>query len=221
MSIDWSTVVLSLLKTMKKDAVEINPEHLVIKPRLFDDDNQLKALAALRTVLAFIPSIQLASSVLGLGETGFKIWKAIALRKDYSYLTLPVLGVNSLSFIVENDPVLAENFSYLIEEKHWAELQRIYEDFSFITESTILREKYPKVPITYIEERVRINQALLGKSLDKIEQEILKKKSVPEIDANLRGALEALKEIFPSMRNWALVSSERFDEVVEIIDTLV
>ena len=218
--VDWTTALLSIMKTIKKEPVEIDPQYLAIKPAFFSDHNQLRALAALRVVLRVIPPTQVLSSVLGLGETGFQIWKAIALRKDYKALTFPPIGLNTLIFLVESDAALHAHFGHLIKE-NLPKLKEVHNDFSFITEEALLRFKYPDMPLSYIQACCERNLTLLGKNLYKIEQVLESHKNTPEVDANLREAMEAIKNIFPSMRNWALLNSKTFDQVLEVLDTLV
>ena len=53
-----------------------------------------------------------------------------------------------------------------------------------------------------------------------IEQEIQKVSHRPEIKANLSEALDALKTLFPAMRDWSLFNSDGFNEILEIVDTV-
>lgn len=216
--VDWYSVASSLLKTLKKDEPEVDPKYLAIKPKVLSDANMLRGLAALRTVLAFIPPAHLAADVLTLGDTGFKIWKALALRKEYDHLEFPPVGYNTALFSIRNNQVLKSCFPDLSDKDF---LFSIYNDFSFITDPQVLGIKYPQVPGDYVAQVCSKNLSLLGVSIEGIEQKIISYGQAPEVDANLREALEALKGIFPALRDWSLLSSEKFDEVLDIIDAIV
>ena len=72
MFVDWSGVILAILRVVKKEKHKVDPKYIVIKPRMLSDDNILKGVAALRAVLAFVPPAAIAVPVLSLGEMGFQ-----------------------------------------------------------------------------------------------------------------------------------------------------
>jgi len=223
--IDWSGLILSVLKTFKKEDRKIDPKYIAIKPRILSDHNILRGVAALRAVLAFIPPAAIASPVLGLGEVGFKIWKKIALSGEYDSLLYPPPDPNVIRMKFELDEELNKHYGDLILAHNWngktiSELEVIYNDFSFMTSKELLQSKYPHVDSDYIINVCNQNRQMLDESIYEIEQEIIRASQRAEVDTNLRDALEALKTIFPVMRDWSLFNSEGFDELMEILDTL-
>ncbi len=224
--VDWVGTVLSILKAAKKEDTSIDKKYIVIKPRILSDDNLLRGVAALKAVLAFIPPASLAVPVLSLGEVGFQIWKRIALAREYAQIKFPPIDPNILRVSVELDEELKKHYGELTLTHNWnaeaiGELEKVYNDFSFITSVELLRAKYPHVDEEYIKGRCSHNRDILQANLYLIEQEIQKVSHRPEINTNVRAALEAVKELFPAMRDWALFNSDGFDELVEIIDTVV
>ena len=224
--VDWVGAVLSILKAAKKEDAGVDEKYIVIKPRILSDDNLLRGVAALKAVLAFIPPASLAAPVLSLGEVGFQIWKRIALAREYDQIKFPPIDPNILRVSVELDEELKKHYGELILTHNWnkaavGELEKVYNDFSFITSFELLRAKYPHVNEDYIKARCSHNRDILQANLYQIEQEIQKVSHRPEINANIRSALEALKELFPAMRDWSLFNSDGFDDIVEIIDTIV
>lgn len=224
--IDWAGAVLAILKASKKEGLKVDKKYIVIKPRILSDDNILRGVTALKAALAFIPPAALAVPILGLGEVGFNLWKRIALSKEYDQLKYPPIDPNILRLSVEFDEELGKHYKELLTNENWNEesisqLEKIYNDFSFITDWEMLRAKYPHIDENYIRTRCSNNRNLLHAKLSVIEQEIQKVSHRPEINTNVQKALESLKELFPAMRDWALFNSEGFDELVQIIDTVV
>jgi len=224
--IDWVGAILAILKAVKKEDQKIDPKYIVIKPRVLSDDNILRGVAALRAVLTFIPQAAIAVPILSLGEMGFKIWKRIALSKAWDELMFPPIDPNVMRLSIELDPVLSQHFGRLIQKQNWdaravAELEPVYNDFSFLTSAELLQAKYPEIDSAYISARAARNRDILQKSLELIEQEILKVSKRAEIDANVRGALDALRTLIPAMRDWSLFNSEGFNEILDVIDTIV
>lgn len=224
--VDWSAAVLGILRAAKKDWRKVDPKYIVVKPRLLSDDNIWRGVGALRAVLAFIPPAALAIPVLSLGEMGFNLWKRISLARDYDHIKFPPIDPNTMRVSMQIDAEMKKHYGRLLLEHNWndetiSELEKVYNDFSFITNPDLLRAKYPEFEFEYIKMRCQRNKDILQTSLDQIEQEIMKVSHTPEIRANLQEALEALKDLFPTMRDWALFNSEGFQEIVEIIDTIV
>lgn len=224
--INWAGAILSVLKAVKKEDQKIEPKYLAIKPRMFSDQNILRGVAALKAVLAFVPPAAIAAPVLGLGEMGFNIWKNIALRKDYNQIKFPPVDPNVMRVNVQFDEELNKHYGHLTLAHNWdqeaiAELEKVYNDFSFITSFELLHTKYPHVDEEYVKAVCIRNRELLNANLYQIEQEILKVSKRPEIETNVQDAVKALKDLFPAMRNWALFNSEGFEEVIEIIDTVI
>ena len=224
--VNWSGAILSILKAARKEDSKVDEKYIVIKPRLLSDENIWRGVAALKAVLAFVPPAAVAVPVLSLGEIGFNLWKRISLAREYDRVKFPPIDPNVMRFNIELDEELKKHYGELIMEHNWneeaiAELAKVYNDFSFITSFELLRAKYPHIHADYIKARCSHNRDLLQVNLYLIEQEIQKVSHRPEINANVREALEALKKLFPVMRDWSLFSSEGFDEIVEIIDTIV
>lgn len=224
--VDWAGAVLAILKASKKKDLKVDAKYIVIKPRILSDDNLLRGVAALKAVVAFIPPAAVAAPILGLGEMGFNLWKRISLSQEYDRIKFPPIDPNVLRLSVEFDEELGKHYRELLTDENWneeniARLEKIFNDFSFITDWEMLRAKYPHIDENYIKTRCRHNESILHAKLSVIEQEIQKVSHSPEIDHNVQKALESLKELFPAMRNWALFNSEGFDELIQIIDTVV
>lgn len=224
--INWLGAALAILKVSKKENIKVDKKYIVIKPKLLSDENILRGVAALKAVLAFIPPASVAAPILGLGEIGFNLWKRISLSQEYDQLKFPPTDPNILRFSVEMDEELGKHYRDLLTNENWnettiSEVEKIYNDFSFITDFEMLRAKYPHVNEAYIKTRCKHNETVLGAKLYLIEQEIQKVSYPPEMDAKVREALETLKQLFPAMRDWALFNNAGFDEIVDIVDTIV
>lgn len=224
--VDWIGAVLAILKAVRKEDQKIDPKYIVIKPRILSDENILRGVAAIRAVVSFIPSAAIAAPILSLGEVGFKIWKRIALSKDWDELVFPPLDPNVMRISMELDPVLSQHFGHLLQKQNWderavAELAPVYNDFSFITNVELLHSKYPEIDTNYIIARAARNRDILQDNISIVEQELLKVEQKAEIDTNVREAIEAVKTLVPAMRDWALFNSEGFDEILDIIDTVI
>lgn len=223
--VDWSGLILAVLKAVKKEDQKIDPKYIAIKPRVLSDHNMLRGVSALRAVLAFIPPAAIAAPALGLGEMGFKIWKRIALAGEYDSILFPPVDPNVMRMQVQLDEELNKHYGQLVLSHNWdadaiEEVEKVYNDFSFITSQELLQAKYPHVDLEYIKSCCSRNRKLLDENLYEIEQEIIRASHKPEVDTNLRDALEALKKLFPAMLDWALFNSEGFDDVLEILDTV-
>jgi len=224
--VDWSGLILSVLKAAKSEDQPVDSKYIVIKPRILSDHNILRGVSVLRAVLAFVPAAALAAPLLALGETGFLIWKRIALGREWDELVFPPADPNIMRISVELDSELNKHFGNLILQHNWdseaiSEMEKIYNDFWFITDAEMLRAKYPQVDFTYISSCCARNRDVLQSELSTIEQAIKQNSQGAVVDANVKEAIGALKELFPAMRNWALFNSEGFDELVDIIDTVV
>jgi len=226
--IDWIGAVFAILKAAKKETLEVDEKYIVIKPRILSDENYLRGVSALKVALTFVPfpGAQIAGPVLALGEVGFKLWKRISLSRDYDQLVFPPVDPNMLRFFVQLDPELAKHYGDLTTIANWGnaaiqELEPIFNDLSFLTNFEMLRAKYPHFDHDYLKRRAAENLATLQTNLDAIEQALLQVSQSPETNANIRGAFESLKGLFPVMNDWALFNSEGFDEVISIIDTIL
>jgi len=224
--VNWLGAALAILKASKKENIKVDKKYIVIKPKLLSDENILRGVAALKAVLAFIPPTSVAAPILGLGEIGFNLWKRISLSQEYDQLKFPPTDPNILRFSVEMDEELGKHYRDLLTNENWnettiSEVEKIYNDFSFITDFEMLRAKYPHVNEDYIKTRCKQNEAILGAKLSLIEQQIQKVSYPPEMDAKVREALETLKQLFPAMRNWSLFNAAGFNEIVDIVDTIV
>lgn len=219
--VDWLKVALTLFRLTKKEEPVIAPEHIEVEQRTFSDENLLKGLGALRTVLSFIPPAQIVPAALTLGEVGFKVWKMVALRKEYEVFAVPPMGLNTLSYRLTSDPVLNEHFGHLVEKNDWGTAKQVVHDFMYSTDADLLQEKYPQLEREYLENICHKNQAILGNGLELLERQLVKHRHIPEVDQNLAEAVEALKVVFPKLRNTALLKSGGFDQVVEILDHFV
>jgi hypothetical protein len=225
MFVDWSGLILAILRVVKKEKHKVDPKYIVIKPRTLSDDNILKGVSALRAVLAFIPPAAIAAPILSLGEMGFQIWKRISLARDYDQIKFPPIDPNVMRLQFEMDEELSKHYSYLCAENNWStetisELEKIYNDFSYITSLEMMQGKYPQVDEEYLKTRCARNRDILQANLHVIEQEIQKVSHRPEIKANLAEGLDALKTLFPAMRDWSLFNSDGFNEILEIVDTV-
>ena len=224
--VDWSGAVLAIVGAIKKEDYKIDPKFIAVKPRILSDDNILRGVSALRAALAFIPPVAIAAPILGLGQMGFNLWKKISLSREYDSVQFPPLDPNVLRFQIQTDPELSKHYAILTAEHNWgpetiSELERVFNDFSFITSFELLRAKYPHVDENYITTRCMRNKRILEANLYEVEQEIIKISQRPEIKANIQDALEALKELFPAMRDWSLFNSQGFQEMIETIDTVI
>lgn len=225
MLVDWSGLILAILRVVKKEKHKVDPKYIVIKPRTLSDDNILKGVSALRAVLAFIPPAAIAAPILSLGEMGFQIWKRISLARDYDQIKFPPIDPNVMRLQFEMDEELSKHYGYLCAENNWtsetiSELEKIYNDFSYITSLEMMQGKYPQVDEEYLKTRCTRNRDVLQANLHVIEQEIQKISHRPEIKANLAESLDALKTLFPAMRDWSLFNSDGFNEILEIVDTV-
>jgi hypothetical protein len=223
--LDWIGIAFAVLKAAKKKDLKVDPKYIVIKPRILSDQNLLRGVAGLRAALTLIPPAAMAAPALTLGEMGFKIWKRIALAKDYDQIQFPPIDPNRLRFSIEMDPELSKHYGYLTLEENWdqdalAELEIVYNDFQFITDFELLRAKYPDIEEQYIRNRAAVNLHFLQTRLSDMEQSILQVSHKAEIDHNIRNAFDALRQLFPAMNDWALFNSKGFDDVLEILDTI-
>ncbi len=223
--VDYIGAALAILKASKKQELPIDDRYVVIKPRLLSDENMLRGVAGLRAILAFFPPAAAGATILSLGEVGFKIWKHIALAKEYDQLEYPPIDPNLLRLAIQIDPELKKHYGELTLTHNWdeeaiSELEKVCNDFSFITNFEMLRAKYPHIDEDYSKNRAIKNRHDLQTNLDTIEQSLIKVSHSPEIEHNVRKAFESVKELFPVMNDWALFNSEGFDEVIEIVDTI-
>ncbi|KKN19207.1 hypothetical protein LCGC14_0948030 [marine sediment metagenome] len=225
MFVDWSGIILAILRVVKKEKHKVDPKYIVIKPRMLSDDNILKGVAALRAVLAFVPPAAIAVPVLSLGEMGFQIWKRISLARDYDQIKFPPMDPNTMRLQFEFDEELSKHYGHLCAEHNWndetiSELEVIWNDLEYITSLEMLQGKYPHLDEEWLTSRATRNKDILQANLYQIEQEIQKVSHRPEIKANLAEGLNALKSLFPAMNDWSLFNSEAFQEIFELIDTV-
>ena len=223
--VSWFGAIVSILKTVRRKDTKVESKYLVIKHRILSDENYLRGVSVIRSVLTLIPPAAIAAPILGLGAMGFKIWKRIALSQDYNQILYPPVDPNMLRLSIALDTELNKQYGQLILDVNWNEesisrLESIYNDFQFLTNFEMLRIKYPEVDEEYIRDRVGINQHNLQMNLDAIEQEVLKVSHKAEINHNVREAFGLFKELFPVMNDWALFNSEGFDDILELLDTI-
>lgn len=223
--IDWVSAALAILKAAKREDLRVEDKYIVIRPRLLSDENYLRGVSVLRGVLTLIPPAAIAAPILGLGAVGFNIWKRIALSAEYDRLEYPPIDPNMLRLSIEMDTELKKHYGHWILEHNWdtgaiADLEKVYNDFQFMTDGKMLQAKYPHVSDDYIMGRVMLNKHNLQKNLEQIEQGLLKVSQKPEISHNIREAFETIKELFPVMNDWSLFNSEGFDDIVEVLDTI-
>lgn len=223
--VDWISIGLSIFKATKKEDMKVDDKYIVIRPRIFRDENYLRSVSALRGVLALIPPAAIASPILGLGAAGFNIWKRIALAQEYNALQFPPVDPNMLRLSIVMDKELNRHYGRLTADSNWnevtiSELEIIYNDFQFLTNSSMLRAKYPHIDGNYIKQHAAINQHRLQTNLSAIEQGLIVVSHKPEIEQDIRASFELLKDLFPAMNDWALFNSEGFDDVLEVIDTI-
>jgi hypothetical protein len=224
--IDWLGAAFSILKAAKKKKLEVDPKHIVIKPRILSDENMLRGVAVIKTVVAFIPPAAVASPILGLGEIGFKIWKRFALSQEYDQLEFPPMDPNMLRLSIEMDTELSKHYGELTQRHNWNEeaiskLEEVYNDFNYLTNFEMLKAKYPHIDTGYITEAAERNKQNMQKSLDKIEQVMIEVSHSPEIESKIREAFNYMRELFPALNDWSLANSEGFNEVIDIVDTIM
>ena len=225
MFVDWSGLILAILRVVKKEKHKVDPKYIVVKPRKLSDDNILKGVAALRAVLAFVPPAAIAVPVLSLGEMGFQIWKRISLARDYDQIKFPPMDPHAMRIQFQFDDELSKHYGHLCAKHNWndeviSELEVIWNDLEYITSLEMLQGKYPHLDEEWLKSRATRNKDILQANLHQIEQEIQKVSHRPEIKANLAEGLDALKSLFPAMNDWSLFNSEAFQEIFELIDTV-
>lgn len=223
--VNWIGAALAIVSVLKKEDVRIDPKHIVIKPRKLSDHNLLRGVSGLRAILYFVPPVAVAAPILGLGQMGFRIWKRLALDEEYDRIEFPPMDPNMLRLSIELDPELRKHYGALVKEHNWStevivELEKIYNDFQFLTDFDMLRAKYPHIDEEYIRNKALINKHNMQENLTAIEQEFLRVSHTPEVSHNVREAFECVRELFPVMQDWALFNSDGFNDVVEILDTL-
>ncbi len=223
--VNWVGIAFAILKATRKENQVVDEKYIVVRPRMLSDENYLKGISVLRATLAFVPPAAIAVPILGLGAMGFKIWKRIALSKEYGRLEYPPVDPNMLRLSIEMDTELKRHYGNLILEPNWnpesiAVLEAVYNDFQFITNAELLRAKYPHFSPKYITDSALVNQHTLQVNLDKIEQTLVKVSQKAEIDHDIGDAVRAVRELFPVMNDWALFNSEGFDEIVELVDAV-
>ena len=224
--VDWSTFLTAIYKAVKPEDRKVDPKYIVVKPHILSDASVLRGVSVLRAVLTLIPATSLAAPILSLGEIGFNIFKHVALKEELSQLKFTPIDPNIVRFTLQNDLELKKHYGPLADPLNSDpsavhKMEMIYNDFSFMTNAELLQAKYPEVSMEYIEERCSRNRELLQESLAVIEQEILKVSQRPEIQHNIQGALDALKTLFPAMRDWALFNSATFNQLIYLIDIAV
>ncbi len=223
--INWLGAILSILKAVRKEKLEVEQEYIIIKPRVLSDENMLRGVAALQAILTFIPPAAVASPALGLGVMGFKIWKHIALGRSYDQLKYPPIGPNMLRMSIELDPELNKHYGELVRPEGWEwdnmrVLEPMFNDFQYITNAQILKSKYPHVDSEYIDKTARRNLKDMGVQIDILEQSLITHSTSPEIEHNIRDAFEYVRKIFPAMNDWALFNSKGFDQVLDALDAV-
>jgi len=224
--VDWSTFLTATFRALKAEDQKIDPKYIVIKPRILSDHNLWRGIAGLRVVLSFIPATAILSPILTLGEMGFNVFKHIALSVELAHAKFPPIGPNTLRVSIQSDPVLDTHYGHLTATHNWndqtfRQLEVMYNDFSFMTNWELLKSKYPHVEEEYIKSRCVENRDTLQESINQIEQVMREHSHIPEVNHNIQEALEALKQLFPSMRDWALFNSEGFNEMIEAIDIAI
>lgn len=226
--VDWSGAILSILKAAKLQDQKVEDKYIVIKPRVLSDANYLRAINILKATVPFIPvpGVAIAAPVLSLGTTGVKIWKRFQLGAEFDQLKYPLVNPNSVYLHFSLDEELKKKYKDLLSPDNWNEktvqkLESIYNDLNYITDVNMLKAKYPNLNHGYLEKRARNNAEVIQENLEELEQELIKVSHDSKVENNVREAFESLKELFPAMNNWALFNSEGFDEVVDIIDTVV
>ena len=224
--IDWLGAVSALVGAAKGKKNKVDSKYLYFKPRILSDDNYMRAVSGIKGVMTFLPfpGMQIAGPVLGLGQMGFKLWKRIALSKEFDQLQFPLANPNTLHLHFSFDPELKNNYQAYLDD--WGDasiqkLQEVYNDLLFMTNPQILKAKYPNLSPTYLEKAAAKNHTILQGNIDQLEQEYLKVSHSPQIDHNIGKLFEYLRELFPALNDWALFNSDAFDEAVDIIDTVL
>lgn len=226
--VDWSAIILTIIKSIKTEDRKVDEKYIIIKPKILSDANYLKGISVLKAAVSFIPApgIALAAPLLSLGTAGLNIWKRFQLSADFDQLKIPLVNPNTLYLHFSLDSELKNSYSNLLKPENWNEssiekLERIYNDLNYITESVLLISKYPNLKREYLEKRALENKQSLQKTLMILEQELIKVAPDSKTEQNVREAFESLKIIFPVLNDWSLFNSEGFNEVIDIIDTIV
>jgi hypothetical protein len=225
--VDFIGAALAILKAARKQGLEVDPKLIVVKPRILSDENLLRAVSAVKAALVlYPPAAVIGGAALGLGEMGFKIWKRISLSRDYDELAFPPVDPNMLRLSIEMDQELKRHYGTLAEEagrddEALSELEAVYNDFQFITDPQMLKAKYPQVDSEYIEKQAASNRKAMGRQLDVLEQSLLAHSMPPEVEHNIRDAFGYVRDLFPVMNDWALFNSDGFDDLLEIVDTIL
>lgn len=221
--VDWSTFLSATFRALKSEDKKIDPKYIVIKPRILSDDNLWRGIAGLRAVFAVIPVTAILSPILTLGEVGFNIFKHAALNVELDHVKFPPIDPNIMRVSIQTDDELNRHYGDLTSEHNWnsqtlRQLELVYNDFSFMTNWELVQSKYPQVSEEYIKARCAQNLDYLQENIRVISQQLEEYSHIPEINHNIQEAIEALKQLFPAMRDWALFNSEGFQEVVSAID---
>ncbi|MBD3260975.1 MAG: hypothetical protein GF334_04735 [Candidatus Altiarchaeales archaeon] len=226
--VDWSGAILAILKAAKPQDQKVDKKYIVIKPRVLSDANYLRAINVLKATIPFIPvpGAAIAAPVLSLGTMGVKIWKRFQLGAEFEQLKYPLINPNSVHLHFSLDEELKNKYADLLDSKNWNKetiqrLERIYNDLNYITDVNMLKAKYPNLSEDYLEKRARNNAEVIQENLKELEQELIKVSHDAKVENNVREAFGSLKKLFPAMNNWALFNSRGFNEIIDIIDTVV
>ncbi len=224
--IDWIRVLSSLIGAAKGKAQKVDSKYLYLKPRILSDENYMRAVSGIKGVMTFLPfpGMQIAGPVLGLGQMGFKLWKRIALSKEFDQLQFPLVNPNTLHLHFSFDPELKQHYGVYLD--NWDEasilkLQGVYNDLLYMTNPQILKAKYPKIDSTYLEKAAAKNHTVLQGNIDQLEQEYKKVSHSPQIDHKIGKLFEYLRELFPALNDWALFNNSTFKEAIKVIDTVL
>ncbi len=224
--IDWIGAASAFIGAAKGKSKKVDSKYLYLKPRILSDENYMRAVSGIKGIMTFLPfpGMQIAGPVLGLGQMGFKLWKRIALSKEFDQLQFPLVNPNTLHLHFSFDPELKKNYGAFLDD--WGEesiqkLQEVYNDIHYMTNPKILKAKYPTLSQAYLDKAAAKNHTILQGNIDQLEQEYRKVSHSPQIDHKIGKLFEYLRELFPALNDWALFNSDAFNEAVDVIDTIL
>lgn len=227
-AVDWSTIILGVAGILKKSTPDVDERYLVIKPHILSDDNIMKAASAIRMIVSFVPhpATLIAGPLMGLGITGFSLWKKMAASQVYDVLEVPPADPNIIRMFFSFTPEVREHYEELaagpnISFENLAVLEKVYNDFHFITEADILKEKYPNIDVAFLQKTAERNLRIMQKRISVMEQKVIQFSNSAESDANVREAFTLIKKVFPALNSWALFNSKSFDKIIDTIDMAV
>jgi len=226
--VDWSSIVTGVANAIRGNPLKVDPQYMVIKPAILSDTNVSRVVTLVRTVLSFIPNPvgTIAGPLIGLGQVGFNIWKHIAFSSQYDELSIPPADPNIVRVFFMSNPVLAALYGAKaadpnLNEVGLEDLEAVYNDLTFMTDSGLLKAKYPLINEVYLQEQASANLVILNNNLTAIQQGLIKVSNSPETQIDVGTAFNVLLDVFPAMNNWSMFSSDGSREVLALISAVI